>query len=439
MDGAPRRRRPPLRARSRTSTGCSQRAPARAPAARLRLPGRPERPGRSTYELLVGPDLLAAPVAGPGDDAERLPAAGLVGRPLHRRDRARAAASFTRATPLDQFPLYARAGAVVPVQPPHATGSWWGVDELTHPGRAGFLATNGADARPDAASRTTSSSSSRRRRGPRRVTLGGTPVRLDAGTPGRCPASSSALHGPVVQGTDRALAAIGFTLMSRAAEPCRPTREDVRSARPYLLRRSPLDGVRAARGRASPRSSSIDITGLDDRPLPRARAARARPRSEADPLEPALGRRERLAAVPGRCCCCSSSGATASTARASCARAPGRSSPSVVLVAALDARVRDRHEPALHDLRPLRRRRRSSSRRMISLLRWSYETVTGSLLRSLGVRRRVLLVGDADQVAHLRATLGASRERHRLRVRRAMSQPGPELARGARGESSSTS
>ena len=46
---------------------------------------------------------------------------------------------------------------------------------------------------------------------------------------------------------------------------------------------------------------------------------------------------------------------------------------------------------------------------MISLLRWSYEAFTGSMMRSFGVRRRVLLVGDEGQVAHLRATLGASR------------------------------
>ena len=46
---------------------------------------------------------------------------------------------------------------------------------------------------------------------------------------------------------------------------------------------------------------------------------------------------------------------------------------------------------------------------LISLFRWSYETVTGSWLRSMGVRRRALLVGDADQVARLRETLGSSR------------------------------
>jgi exopolysaccharide biosynthesis polyprenyl glycosylphosphotransferase len=46
---------------------------------------------------------------------------------------------------------------------------------------------------------------------------------------------------------------------------------------------------------------------------------------------------------------------------------------------------------------------------LISLFRWSYETVTGSWLRSMGVRRRALLVGDAEQVARLRDTLGSSR------------------------------
>src|SRR5262245_13982310 len=46
---------------------------------------------------------------------------------------------------------------------------------------------------------------------------------------------------------------------------------------------------------------------------------------------------------------------------------------------------------------------------LISLSRWSYESVTGSWLRSMGVRRRALLVGDPEQVARLRETLGSSR------------------------------
>ncbi len=46
---------------------------------------------------------------------------------------------------------------------------------------------------------------------------------------------------------------------------------------------------------------------------------------------------------------------------------------------------------------------------LISIFRWSYETATGSLMRSFGVRRKALLVGDPEQIAHLRRTLGASR------------------------------
>ena len=46
---------------------------------------------------------------------------------------------------------------------------------------------------------------------------------------------------------------------------------------------------------------------------------------------------------------------------------------------------------------------------LISIFRWSYETATGSLMRSFGVRRKALLVGDPEQVAHLRSSLGASR------------------------------
>jgi exopolysaccharide biosynthesis polyprenyl glycosylphosphotransferase len=46
---------------------------------------------------------------------------------------------------------------------------------------------------------------------------------------------------------------------------------------------------------------------------------------------------------------------------------------------------------------------------LISLFRWSYETFTGSIMRSLGVRRKALLVGDPEAVAHLRRALGASR------------------------------
>ncbi len=98
----------------------------------------------SNYELMVGPDLLAAPVVGPGETPTvYLPPGSWVD--LYTGSTIKGgAAPFTRATPLSQFPFYARAGAVVPFNLRAQTRSWWGTDELTHPGRAGFLATNGA-------------------------------------------------------------------------------------------------------------------------------------------------------------------------------------------------------------------------------------------------------------------------------------------------------
>ena len=46
---------------------------------------------------------------------------------------------------------------------------------------------------------------------------------------------------------------------------------------------------------------------------------------------------------------------------------------------------------------------------LISVFRWSYETATGSLMRSYGVRRKALLVGEPEQVDRLRQSLGSSR------------------------------
>ncbi len=45
----------------------------------------------------------------------------------------------------------------------------------------------------------------------------------------------------------------------------------------------------------------------------------------------------------------------------------------------------------------------------IGLLRWSYESVTGTMLRFVGVRRRALLVGVGASLSHLHRTLGESR------------------------------
>jgi alpha-D-xyloside xylohydrolase len=161
----------------------------------------PHDPGAwgATYELLVGPDLLAAPVTGPGTTPSVYLPAGRWIDLYTGRTLAGGGPAFTRPTPLDQLPLYARADAVVPFNLRTARGSWWGVDELTHPGRAGYLATSGArldlTGQPPqvqvfvpAAFR------------PGRVTIAGRPVAWRWNN-GPLPGVVIRLHGPDVQGT----------------------------------------------------------------------------------------------------------------------------------------------------------------------------------------------------------------------------------------------
>jgi alpha-D-xyloside xylohydrolase len=97
----------------------------------------------NSLELLVGPDLLAAPVTGPGTTPSvYLPAGSWVD--LYTGTQVTGGTAFTRQTPLTQFPFYVRTGAVLPFNLRTASDSWWSVDELSHPGRAGWLATDGA-------------------------------------------------------------------------------------------------------------------------------------------------------------------------------------------------------------------------------------------------------------------------------------------------------
>jgi alpha-D-xyloside xylohydrolase len=97
---------------------------------------------RSNLELLVGPDLLAAPVTGQGETPRVYLPAGLwvdleTGRTV------KGPTAFTRRTPLDELPLYARAGSLIPFNL-RTSDPWWGVDELSHPGRAGYLVSDGS-------------------------------------------------------------------------------------------------------------------------------------------------------------------------------------------------------------------------------------------------------------------------------------------------------
>jgi alpha-D-xyloside xylohydrolase len=97
---------------------------------------------RADLEFLVGPDLLAAPVTGPGTTPSVYLPPGLW-VDLNTGRTVKGPQVFTRATPLDVLPLYARAGSVVPFDL-RTADSWWGVDELTHPGRAGYLVSDGS-------------------------------------------------------------------------------------------------------------------------------------------------------------------------------------------------------------------------------------------------------------------------------------------------------
>jgi alpha-D-xyloside xylohydrolase len=151
----------------------------------------------ATYEMLVGPGLLAAPVTGPGTTPfVYLPPGRWVD--LYAGATVPGGRSFNRPTPLDQFPLYARAGSVIPFDLRTAAGSWWGIDELTHPGRAGFLVTNGARVELTGQPHDVQLFVPAPRR-PARVTLAGKPV-VWTWNPGPLPGAVIRLHGPAIQG-----------------------------------------------------------------------------------------------------------------------------------------------------------------------------------------------------------------------------------------------
>jgi len=161
--------------------------------------GYPHDPGSwsATYEALVGPDLLTAPVTGPGTTPfVYLPPGRWVD--LYAGTTLEGGRSFNRQTPLDQFPLYARAGSVIPFNLRTAGASWWGLNELTHPGRAGFLVTNRAHVTLSGQPRNVQLFVPAPRR-PARVTLGGKPVAW-SWNPGPFPGAVIRLHGPAVRG-----------------------------------------------------------------------------------------------------------------------------------------------------------------------------------------------------------------------------------------------
>ncbi len=99
-----------------------------------------ERAWRHDLEFLVGPDLLAVPVATSGTRAPvYLPKGEWVD--LMRGNALRGPLRHVRATPLDELPLYLRAGAAIPfdLRTPDVWTDPWRVNDLLRPGRAGWL------------------------------------------------------------------------------------------------------------------------------------------------------------------------------------------------------------------------------------------------------------------------------------------------------------
>jgi alpha-D-xyloside xylohydrolase len=92
-------------------------------------------------ELLVGRDLLAAPVTSSTPVTQvYLPAGSWVD--LFRGETQKGGRTISRGTPLEEFPLYLRAGATIPFN--FRASLWtkpWPLDALSMPGRAGWLST----------------------------------------------------------------------------------------------------------------------------------------------------------------------------------------------------------------------------------------------------------------------------------------------------------
>jgi exopolysaccharide biosynthesis polyprenyl glycosylphosphotransferase len=185
-----------------------------------------------------------------------------------------------------------------------------------------------------------------------------------------------------------------------------PSSEDVRSSRPYLLRRSPLEAF-ARRAASVLVLVVIDITGLTIG-LYVAIALRSIVRDPTPILWNLLWNQESdwlpflvllLLLVFWR---------NHLYGPRELREGAGKIVASIVLVTALAlafAIGTDQHFTTfgLYAVAAI------TVAASISLLRWSYESISGAALRELGVRRRVLLVGAGEQVKHLRATLGSGR------------------------------
>ncbi len=98
-------------------------------------------------ELLIGKDLLAAPVTHAGTRAAvYLPPGRWVD--LGNGDTREGPLTFARTTPLDELPLFLREGAAIPfnLRDPDVWSAKWGLNDQFRPGRGGWLVAAGRGA-----------------------------------------------------------------------------------------------------------------------------------------------------------------------------------------------------------------------------------------------------------------------------------------------------
>lgn len=150
------------------------------------------------YELLIGPNVLAAPVAGPGTDPSVYLPAG-VWVDLYKGSAVVGPRSYIRQTPHEQFPLYVKRGAVIPYNLRTATDSWWGLNDLERKGYAGFLATNRSKLELDKLPRNVQIFVPAPKR-PRFVKIGDKRIAVWQWNEGPFPGVVIRLHGPKIRG-----------------------------------------------------------------------------------------------------------------------------------------------------------------------------------------------------------------------------------------------
>ncbi len=196
---------------------------------------------------------------------------------------------------------------------------------------------------------------------------------------------------------------------NRPAEPAEaPPAEDVRAARPYILAPTPSEVVRPPdrqRARSRWRSTSAGSSlGL----YVGARDSRVHRRPASGSLGASLGPGEQLAPVPDPAARARLlAGAPLRAARG--ARGCGARRAGGVPRRRARARVRDRHRPALHDLRPVRARRRSRLGDHRALPRVLRGADRGRCCARPACAAARCSSASRTRARHLRNSLGASR------------------------------